>query len=77
MIELEYKTPDESETIMTEIIFPNDTNPMGIVQGGRIVQLMDIACAVTAQVHSGRIAVTASIDNIILYSLRAWEMCST
>lgn len=59
-----YKTPQESETTMTEIIFPNDTNPMGIVQGGRIVQLMDIACAVSAQVHSGRIAVTASINNI-------------
>lgn len=58
------KSPDESETIMTEIIFPNDTNPMGIVQGGRVVQLMDIACAVCAQVHSGMIAVTASIDHV-------------
>jgi acyl-CoA hydrolase len=58
------KTADESETVMTEIIFPNDTNPMGIVQGGRIVQLMDIACAVCAQVHSERIAVTASIDSV-------------
>jgi acyl-CoA hydrolase len=58
------KTPDDSETIMTEIIFPNDTNPMGIVQGGRVVQLMDIACAVCAQVHSGGIAVTASINNV-------------
>jgi acyl-CoA hydrolase len=58
------KSPSESETIMTEIIFPNDTNPMGIVQGGRVVQLMDIASAVCAQVHSGRIAVTASIDQV-------------
>jgi acyl-CoA hydrolase len=58
------KTPDESETIMTEIIFPNDTNPMGIVQGGRVVQLMDIASAICAQIHSGKIAVTASIDDV-------------
>ncbi len=58
------KTPSESETIMTELVFPNDTNPMGIIQGGRIIQLMDIACAISAQTHSGRIAVTASIDKV-------------
>lgn len=49
---------------MTEVVFPNDTNPMGIVQGGKIIQLMDIACAVCAQTHSGKIAVTASIDKV-------------
>lgn len=59
-----YKTPGDSETIMTEVVFPNDTNPMGIVQGGRIIQLMDIACAICAQTHSGKIAVTASIDKV-------------
>lgn len=58
------KTPEDSKTIMTEVVFPNDTNPMGIVQGGRIIQLMDIACAICAQTHSGRIAVTASIDKV-------------
>ena len=49
---------------MTEVVFPNDTNPMGIVQGGRIIQLMDIASAICAQTHSGKIAVTASIDKV-------------
>ena len=58
------KTPDDSKTTMTEVVFPNDTNPMGIVQGGRIIQLMDIACAITARTHSGKIAVTASIDKV-------------
>jgi len=58
------KTPDDSITTMTEVVFPNDTNPMGIVQGGRIIQLMDIACAICAQTHSGKIAVTASIDKV-------------
>lgn len=58
------KTPDDSKTIMTEVVFPNDTNPIGIVQGGRIIQLMDIACAITAQTHAGKIAVTASIDKV-------------
>lgn len=58
------KTPKASETIMTEVVCPNDTNPMGILQGGRLVQWMDIASAVTAQNHSEHICVTASIDSV-------------
>ncbi|MBK7310211.1 MAG: acyl-CoA thioesterase [Sphingobacteriaceae bacterium] len=58
------KPPSLSETIMTEIVCPNDTNPMGILQGGRLVQWMDIASAVCAQNHSEHICVTASIDSV-------------
>ncbi len=49
---------------MTEVVCPNDTNPMGLLQGGRLVQWMDIACAVCAQNHAERICVTASIDSV-------------
>lgn len=49
---------------MTEVVCPNDTNPMGILQGGRLVQWMDIASAVCAQNHAEHICVTASIDNV-------------
>jgi acyl-CoA hydrolase len=58
------KKPKESETIMTEVVCPNDTNPMGILQGGRLVQWMDIASAVSAQNHAAHICVTASIDTV-------------
>ena len=58
------KTPSESETIKTEVVCPNDTNPMGILQGGRLIQWMDIAAAVCAQTHAGKICVTASIDHV-------------
>lgn len=40
------RTPSFSETIKTEVVCPNDTNPMGILQGGVLVQWMDIAAAV-------------------------------
>ncbi len=62
------KTPRMSETTMTEIVCPNDTNPMGILQGGRLVQWMDIASAVCAQNHAENICVTASIDSVIFKS---------
>lgn len=58
------KKPKESETTMTEVVCPNDTNPMGILQGGRLVQWMDIASAVSAQNHAAHICVTASIDTV-------------
>lgn len=61
------KTPSYSETIKTEVVCPNDTNPMGILQGGRLVQWMDIAVAVSAQTHADGICVTASIDNVKFY----------
>jgi len=58
------KSPAESETIKTEVVCPNDTNPMGILQGGRLVAWMDIAAAVCAQTHAEKICVTVSIDRV-------------
>lgn len=49
---------------MTEIVLPNDTNPLGILLGGRLLNWMDIAAAICAQNHAAHIAVTAAIDSI-------------
>ena len=62
------KTPSYSETVKTEVVCPNDTNPMGILQGGRLVQWMDIAAAVCAQTHANGICVTVSIDQVRFYN---------
>ena len=59
------KLPSESETIMTEVVYPNDANPMGMLQGGKLIQWMDTASAVCAQTHSERIAVTVSLDKVL------------
>ncbi len=58
------KTPNESVTIMTEIVLPNDTNTLGNLRGGKILHWMDIACAIAAGKHSNAIVVTASVDNV-------------
>ena len=58
------KTPSASETIMTEVVYPNDANPMGMLQGGKLIQWMDTASAVCAQTHAERIAVTVSLDKV-------------
>lgn len=58
------KTPQESFVTMTELVLPNDTNPLHNLMGGRLMHLIDIAGAICAQRFSNRIVVTASVDNV-------------
>ncbi|NUM49745.1 MAG: acyl-CoA thioesterase [Flavobacteriales bacterium] len=58
------KTPKESQTVMTEIVLPNDTNTLGNLMGGRLLHWMDIAAAIAAHRHCRRIVVTASVNNV-------------
>ncbi len=59
-----FKIPSESKTIKTEVVCPNDTNPMGLLKGGRLVEWMDMAAAVCAQIHADKICVTASVNHV-------------
>ena len=56
------KAPRESYTEITELVLPNDTNPLGNLMGGRLLHFMDIAAAIAADRHSNRVCVTASVD---------------
>lgn len=58
------KTPKESLATLTEIVLPNDTNTLGNLMGGRLLHWMDIASAISATRHCGRIVVTASVNNV-------------
>ncbi len=58
------KHPEHSLTIMNELVLPNDTNTLNNLMGGRLLHWMDIAAAISAQKHSNRIVVTASVDNV-------------
>ncbi len=58
------KKPSASVVVKTEVVCPNDSNPMGFLKGGRLVEWMDIAAAVCAQTHAGKICVTAAINQV-------------
>ncbi|OON69502.1 acyl-CoA thioesterase [Hymenobacter sp. CRA2] len=58
------KPVSESFVRMTELVLPNDTNTLNNLMGGRMMHLMDVAAAISAQRHSNRIVVTASVDNV-------------
>lgn len=58
------KTPSQSLTINTEVVLPNDTNHVGNLFGGKLMQWVDITAAIAASRHCGRVVVTASINHV-------------
>jgi len=58
------KLVSESKTVMTELIMPNDTNPLGNLMGGYLMRWMDICGAIAAAKHCGANVVTASVDHV-------------
>ncbi len=61
---MEIKKPSQSFTVMTEMVMPNDTNPLGNLMGGNLLRLMDIASAICAGKHCENHVVTASVDHV-------------
>ncbi len=61
---LKPKSPKDSLAILTEFVLPNDTNTLGNLMGGRLLHWMDIASAIAAHRHCGRVVVTASVNNV-------------
>ena len=53
-----------SQSEVTEVVFPNDANPMGNMLGGAVMHLMDMTGAIAAHRHSGSNVVTASVDHM-------------
>jgi acyl-CoA hydrolase len=58
------KPPRESEVVMTQMILPSDTNTLHSAFGGRVMEWMDIAGAISAQRHCRLPVVTASMDEL-------------
>ena len=53
-----------SRTVRSELVFPNDANPMGNIFGGRVLMLMDVVGAIAARRHCRHEVVTAEIDSV-------------
>ncbi len=58
------KTPNDSLTIFTEIVLPNDSNNLQNLFGGQLLSWMDRTAAVSAHRHCKRIVVTAAVNNV-------------
>lgn len=58
------RTVAESQSEMTELILPNDTNTLGNLLGGRLMHFIDLVGAMAAYRHARTHVVTASMDHI-------------
>ena len=58
------KTPTDSLTILTDMVLPSETNPIGNMFGGELLARMDRAASISARRHSRRIVVTVSVNNV-------------
>lgn len=61
---LEPRALSLSRTQMTEYVLPQHANALGSVFGGQIMAWIDLCAAICAQRHSGRMAVTAFVDDL-------------
>jgi len=74
MAKLKGKTVAESAAETVEVVLPNDANPLGNLLGGKVMHLIDIAGAISAQRHSRSQVVTVAVDNLdFLYPIRVGE----
>ena len=58
------RTVAESQSEMTELVLPNDTNTLGNLLGGRLMHFIDLVGAMAAYRHARNHVVTASMEHI-------------
>lgn len=61
---MQAKHPQESRTILTDLVLPSETNPLNNLFGGELLARMDRAASIAARRHSRRIVVTASVNHV-------------
>jgi acyl-CoA hydrolase len=61
---MEGKKPSDSAVESRYLLMPNQANPCGTAFGGTIMSWIDMVASMSAQRHSGKEVVTASIDSI-------------
>jgi acyl-CoA hydrolase len=58
------RTVASTQSEMTELILPNDTNILGHLLGGRLMHFIDLTAAMAAYRHARTYVVTAAMDHI-------------
>lgn len=58
------RTASETKATSSRIVLPNDTNTLGNLMGGQLLNWMDINAAISAHRHCRRVVVTAAVNNV-------------
>ncbi|MGB0789659.1 MAG: acyl-CoA thioesterase [Marinirhabdus sp.] len=62
---MQAKPANHSHTVITDLVLPSETNPIGNMFGGELLARMDRAASIAARRHSRRIVVTASVNHVV------------
>jgi acyl-CoA hydrolase len=74
-MDLTPKHARDSATDMTQVVLPNDANPLGFMLGGTVMHLIDIAGAMAAHRHTRARVVTAAVDGLqFLHSIKIGDI---
>jgi len=69
------RTVAESQSERSEIVFPADSNSMGNLFGGRLMEYIDLTGGMAASRHARALCVTASMDHLdFLSPVRVGEL---
>ncbi|MGE5942921.1 MAG: acyl-CoA thioesterase [Flavobacteriales bacterium] len=61
---MQAKTPEQSKTILTDVVLPGETNALNSLFGGELLARMDRAASISASRHCMQIVVTASVNHV-------------
>ncbi|QCX01813.1 acyl-CoA thioesterase [Aggregatimonas sangjinii] len=61
---MDTKHPNDSRTIMTDIVLPGETNILKNLFGGELLARMDRAASIAAGRHAESITVTAAVNHV-------------
>src|SRR4030081_2025450 len=74
-MDLTPKRAADSATEMVQVVLPNDANPLGVILGGTVTHLLDIAGAIAGHRHNRSLLVTAAVDDLqFLHSIKVGDL---
>ena len=54
----------ESASETSQVVLPNDSNPLGYILGGTVMHMIDITGAIACHRHTNALALTAGVDSL-------------
>jgi acyl-CoA hydrolase len=61
---LSAKRWQDSASETSQVVLPNDSNPLGYILGGTVMHMIDITGAIACHRHTNALALTAGVDSL-------------
>ena len=65
----------DSASETSQVVLPNDSNPLGYILGGTVMHMIDITGAIACHRHTNTLALTAGVDSLdFLHPIRMGDI---